>query len=117
MIGLICVALLFKERFLDQLFIGQDVHSVVKVLLFGGAAAGGWFAWYLKQLKEYGEFFEVFLLTFVSGFAWYARFSPSDEVQWVAVAFVLSPLFRIGKDYIDSDRADAQAVAAKTKSV
>ena len=39
-IGLIAVFLLFTQPFLDKLFEGQSVNSVLKFIIFGGAATG-----------------------------------------------------------------------------
>jgi hypothetical protein len=52
-------------------------------------------------VKEYGEFFHVLLLALITGFCWYARLTAPEDVQLVAVAFLLGSLFKIAKDYLD----------------
>jgi hypothetical protein len=101
MIGLVAVVLLFKQPYLNELFQGQDAGKITKGLLLGGGLASGWLIWYLKQVKAYGEFFHLFLLTVIVGFCWYARLTGPEEVQLTAVAFLLGSLFRIAKDYLD----------------
>ena len=101
MIGLVLTIFLFKQPFLEQLFGGKSTAYWLKVLLFGGGAAGGWVVWYLRELQHYGEFFNVFLMTAVTGFCWYARLTAPEEVQLTAVAFLLGSLFKIAKDSLD----------------
>lgn len=101
MIALVLIVFLFKQPFLDKLFAGQNPGTLAEVLLFAGGTGGGWLVWYLGQVRKYGEFFNIFLLTAVTGFCWYARLTAPEEVQLTAVAFLLGSLFHIAKDYLD----------------
>ncbi|MEQ9413030.1 MAG: hypothetical protein RIF39_04335 [Cyclobacteriaceae bacterium] len=106
MIGLVITIILFKQPFLDRIFAEYTTNSILETLLFGTSTATGWLVWYLNQMKKYGEFFNVFLLTVIVGFCWYARLTGPEEVQITAAGFLLGSLFRIAKKYIDEGTAD-----------
>lgn len=100
-IALVLIIFLFKQSFLDRLFAVGDTKFWVESILFTAGAGTGWVVWYLRQLKNYGEFFNVFLFATVVGLCWYARLTAPEEIQLTAVAFLLGSLFRVAKDYID----------------
>lgn len=111
-IGLVLIVMLFKQPFLDRLFGQTSAGAILQTLLFGGGVAAGWIIWYLQELKKYGEFFEVLLYTLVVGCCWYARLTPSDEVQLTAVAFLLGSLFRVARDLMDRANQGSMATHA-----
>lgn len=107
MIGLVLTIFLFKQPYLEQLFASYSPEGVLKIILFTGGVGSGWIVWYLKHLKKYGDFFNVFLHTIIIGFCWYARLTAPEQVQLTAVAFLLGSLFHIAKDYLDrADKAE-----------
>lgn len=101
MIALVLLIFLFEQPYLEMLFQSGDTAFWIRSVLFAGGAGGGWVVWYLRQLEKYGEFFNVFLFTTVTGFCWYARLTAPEEIQLTAVAFLLGSLFRVAKDYLD----------------
>ena len=101
------IIFLFKQPYLDELFKNQSTDFWLRSILFTGGATSGWIVWYLRQIKKYGEFFNVFLFTTVTGFCWYARLTAPEEVQLTAVAFILGSLFKIAKDYMDETEIDS----------
>ena len=107
MIGLVLAIFLFKQPYLEQLFSGYTTGGLIKAILFTSGMGSGWLVWYLKHLKKYGEFFNVFLHTMIIGFCWYARLTAPEQLQLTAVAFLLGSLFHIAKDYLD--KADLEA--------
>jgi hypothetical protein len=80
----------------------EDMNQVLGAIVFATGAASGWVVWYLKEIKRYGDFFYVLLLTITIGLCWYARLTAPEPVQITAVAFVLGSLFRIARDYMDA---------------
>jgi Na+/proline symporter len=100
--GLVLVIFLFKQPYLDALFKGQNTKGWVQAVLLGGGGVSGRLVWYLRQLKKYGEFFNIFLMTEVVGLSWYARLTAPEQVQLTAVEFLLGSLFRVAKDYMDA---------------
>ncbi|MCP4657414.1 MAG: hypothetical protein GY856_18570 [bacterium] len=101
-IALALIVFLFKQPFLDMLFAERTAGYWMQTMLFGGGATAGWSVWYLRQLTRYGEFFNVLLMALVVGLCWYARLTAPEEVQLTAAAFLLTSLFRVAKDYLDS---------------
>ena len=101
MIGLVLIIFLFKQPYLNLLFEGKDTTFWLKSVLFLGSASSGWVIWYLKQIRNYGEFFNIFLLTTITGFCWYARLTAPEQIQLTAVAFLLGSLFRVAQDYLN----------------
>jgi hypothetical protein len=100
-IGLVLTVILFKQPYLDALFGGQNLNQIFGLVVFATGAASGWMVWYLKEIRRYGDFFYILLLTVTIGLCWYARLTAPEPVQITAVAFVLGSLFRIAKDYMD----------------
>jgi hypothetical protein len=101
-ISLVPTVILFKQPYLDAVFGGEDMNQVLGAIVFATGAASGWVVWYLKEIKRYGDFFYVLLLTITIGLCWYARLTAPEPVQITAVAFVLGSLFRIARDYMDA---------------
>ena len=109
-IGAVLTLFLFKQPFLDKIFGEMNAGIVIQSILFASGGTIGWFIWYLRQLKKYGEFFNVLLMTAVIGFTWYARLTAPDEIQLTALAFLLSSFFRIAKDYMDKAASQGETI-------
>lgn len=101
MIGLVLIIFLFKQPYLTELFKDSSPDAMAKIFLLGGSASTGWLVWYLKNLKLYGEFFHVLLLTLIIGFCLYARLTNVEQVQLTAAAFLTGSLFHLAKSYIE----------------
>ena len=101
-IGLVLTVILFIQPYLDLVFDNKTPAFWINVLVFGGGAGVGWAIWYLKYLKNYGEFFYILLLTSVTGLCWYARLAAPKEVQLTAVAFLLGSLFNAYTDVVQN---------------
>ena len=100
-IGLVAVVILFMQPYLDLLFGDYDAGKLLMFVFFGVGSVSGWVVWFLKEVKKYGEFFHIFLFIVAIGLSWYARVSAPEEVQTIAIGFILGSLFRIAKDYMD----------------
>lgn len=107
-IGLAIIVMLFKQSFLEQLFGSFSTKDWLRAILGIGSITIGWLAWYLKQIKSYGEFFHILLLAVTIGLCWYARLTDIEEVQLTAVCFLLGSLFHIAKDYLDAQKKEEQ---------
>ncbi len=114
-IALGMTVMLFKQPYLDRIFPPDASNHWINILLFGGGAGTGWFIWYLRYIEKYSSFFYVFLLTLVVGFSWYARLSAPQEVQLTAMAFILSSLFKIAKDMMDSYEVNGELCVIKNR--
>lgn len=99
--GFIVVIFLFKQPILEEILGNQKRGLMIRSFIFAGGSASGWMIWYLRQLKRYGEFFNIFLLTVATGFCWYARLTDIQDVQLTAVAFLLGSFFHIAKHNLD----------------
>jgi len=102
MVGLVLIVVLFKQPYLHFLFSDEKSDVVLRILLFSSSAVAGWTIWSLRNIRKYGEFFHVLLLTLVAGMSWYARLIAPSDIQIATAALVTSCFLRLAKDYLDA---------------
>ncbi len=100
-VGLILLVFIFKQPYLDKIFGDYSSPFWVQSSLFVGGMIAGWIVWSLKHIARYGEFFDVLLLTLISGLCWYARLTAPEEIHLAIAAFLLGSLLRVARDYLD----------------